>query len=166
MDVGLLLSLYDLGIEVDAVGALSIPIPEEYDAVVNNPEYEQIGTAFEPDYEAINALEPDLIIVAGRSSSKYEDMSRIAPTIDLTMDRADFMASFREHHRSIGRIFGVEDQVEARLAELDAAIAEVQAQSGDAGNALVLMTTGAEVAALGPGSRFGFVYDLFRVHAG
>ena len=161
MDVGILLSLDDLGIEVAAVGALPIPIPDEYAELVNSPDYAEIGTAFEPDIEAINALAPDLIIVAGRSSRQYEDMSRIAPTIDLTMSGDDFMASFGEQHRTIGKIFGVEELVETRLEELDAAIADVQAQSGDAGRALVLMTTGAEVAAFGPGSRFGFVYDLF-----
>ena len=43
----------------------------------------ELGSVWEPDYEAINALEPDLIVVAGRSSRIYPDMKEIAPTADL-----------------------------------------------------------------------------------
>ena len=160
-DLGVLLSLHDLGIEVDAVGGLGIPIPEEYDAIVNSPDYVEVGTAFEPDYEAVNAMEPDLIIVASRSSRWYAEMSRIAPTVDLTVDWDDYMNSFRDTHRSMGKIFNVESKVEDKLAKLDAEIARVRSQAAGAGKALILMTTGAEVTAYGPGSRFGFVHDLF-----
>ncbi len=162
-DLGVLLSLHDLGIEVDAVGGLGTPIPDEWEAIVNNPNYEPVGSVWEPDYEAINAMEPDLIIVASRSSRIYPEMSRIAPTVDLTVDWwvGNYLNHFRETHRSMGKIFGVEDKVEERLAELDAAIAEVTSQSSDAGKTLIVMTTGAEVTAFGKGSRFGFVHDLF-----
>ena len=71
------------------------------------------------------------------------------------------MASFKEQHRTIGKIFGVEELVETSLEELDVAIADLQAQSGDAGTTPVLMTTGTEVAAFGSGSRFGYVFELF-----
>ena len=36
-DLGVLLSLHDLGVEVDAVGGLGTPIPSEYESIVNNP---------------------------------------------------------------------------------------------------------------------------------
>lgn len=162
-DVAALLSLNDLGIDAAvALVGLGIPIPDEFDAVVNNPDFAAVGTAWEPDYEAINALEPDLIIVASRSSRTYPEMKRIAPTVDLTVDWGqDYMDYFREQHRSMGAIFGVADAVEARLAELDAQIAAVSARTAAAGKALILMTSGAEVTAYGPGSRFGFVHDLF-----
>ena len=44
-DLGVLISLNDLGIEVDAAGGLGIPMPEEYDAIVNNPDYPDVGSA-------------------------------------------------------------------------------------------------------------------------
>lgn len=160
-DIAVLLSLHALGVQADALVGLGIPIPDEYDAVVNNPQFPAVGTAFEPDYEAINALEPDLIIVAGRSSRTYPEMSRIAPTVDLTVWGDDFMGQFREQHRAIGQIFDIADTVEARLAELDDSIAAVRERAEGAGTALMVMTSGAEVTAYGPGSRFGFVHDLF-----
>lgn len=160
MDLGMLLTLDSLGIEADGFGSLGTDVPEAYAAVVAAPE--SMGTAFEPDYEAINALEPDLIIVATRSSATYPDMSEIAPTVDMTFDEGvDYMTAFRRRHEQLGRIFGVEDEVAAELDALDAQVAEISSQTADAGDALIVMTSGAEVSAYGPGSRFGMVHDVF-----
>ena len=160
-DIAALLSLHDLGVEgIAGLLGLGVPIPDKYAGALNNPDFEELGSVWEPDYEAINALEPDLIIVAGRSSRIYADMKEIAPTADLTVWE-DFYNKFQEQHRNMGKIFGVEDRVEERLAELDAEVQEVSVQAAGAGKALILMTTGAEVTAYGPGSRFGFVHDTF-----
>lgn len=158
MDTGVALSLHELGIEFQGFGSVGA-IPAELEAAVAAAE--PVGTSFEPDYEAINALEPDLIIVATRSSATYPDMSEIAPTVDLTLaEDVDFVTAFRERHEAIGQIFGVEDEVEEALSGLEARIDEVAARTADAGDALVLMTSGAEVTAYGPGSRFGLVHDV------
>ncbi len=160
-DMAALLSLHDLGVEgIAGLLGLGVPVPQKYAEALNNPAFEELGSVWEPDYEAINALEPDLIIVAGRSSRIYPDMKEIAPTVDLTIWE-DFYSKFQEQHRNMGKIFGVEEQVDERLAELDAKVQEVNAQAAGAGRALILMTTGAEVTAYGPGSRFGFVHDTF-----
>ncbi len=159
MDLGVLLTLDALGIEADGFGSLGTPVRDEFAAAIEGPA--DVGTAFEPDYEAINALEPDLIIVATRSSATYPDMSDIAPTVDLTFaEDVDFLTAFRTRHEQIGQIFGIEDEVEAQLADLDARVAEIESATADAGSALVLMTAGAEVSAYGPGSRFGLVHDV------
>ncbi|WP_370326493.1 siderophore ABC transporter substrate-binding protein [Euzebya sp.] len=161
MDLGVLMSLDALGITPDAFGSLGTPLPPGYAEVAENPDFAPVGTAFEPDYEAINALEPDLILVATRSSATYPDMSEIAPTVDLTFaEDVDFMTAFRDRHTQIGEIFGVEDEVAAQLDEMDRRIEEIAAQTGDAGEALVVLTAGTEVSAYGPGSRFGLVHDV------
>ena len=161
LDTGVLLTLDALGIEVDGFASLGVPTPERYAGVVEDPELVQVGTAFEPDFEAINALEPDLIIVATRSSATYPEMKKIAPTVDLTFDEGvDFMTAVADRHRAIGQIFGVEDEVEAALAEIDAEVARVGDLTADAGSALIVMTSGTEVSAYGPGSRFGVVHDV------
>lgn len=160
-DMAALLSLHDLGVEgIAGLLGLGVPVPDRYAGALNNPDFAPLGSVWEPDYEAINALEPDLIIVAGRSSRIYADMKEIAPTVDLTVWE-DFYSKFQEQHRNMGKIFGVEERVEERLAELDAQVQEVSAQAAGAGKALILMTTGAEITAYGPGSRFGFVHDTF-----
>src|SRR5690606_25154325 len=45
-----------------------------------------VGTLFEPDFEAINALEPDLIVAGGRSQPVVGELAEIAPTIDVTFE--------------------------------------------------------------------------------
>ena len=160
MDLGMLVTLDALGIEADGFGSLGTPVPEQYQALVDAPE--PVGTAFEPDYEAINALEPDLIIVATRSSATYPEMSEIAPTVDLTFDESlDPIAAFEQRHEQLGQIFGIEDEVAAELEALDAEIEALAARTGDAGSALIVLTSGAEVSAYGAGSRFGMVHDVF-----
>lgn len=161
MDLGILLTLDALGVEADGFGSLGTPVPDAYAAVVEGPE--SVGTAWEPDFEAINALEPDLIIVATRSSSQYEAMAEIATTVDLTQPgEGEFFQEFSEVHETIGQIFGLEAEVEVALGAIEDGIAEVAAQTATAGDALVLMTSGTEVSAFGPGSwRFGLVHDIY-----
>jgi len=155
-DVGVLSTLDSLG--VDVAGVPDAVFPEAL-ARYGEDEYPKVGSLFEPDYEAVNALEPDLIIVAGRSAAVYPELAEIAPTVDLTVDNSDFVASFTDRVTSLAEIFGAEDEVADRLAALDERIAEVRAAAEGAGNALFVMTSASELSAYGPGTRFGFVYD-------
>src|SRR3954452_12409676 len=75
-DVGVLSTLDSLG--VDVAGVPDAVLPEAL-AQYGGDEYPKVGSLFEPDYEAVNALEPDLIIVAGRSAAVYPELAEIAP---------------------------------------------------------------------------------------
>jgi iron complex transport system substrate-binding protein len=107
----------------------------------------------------VQAAEPDLIIVAGRSAAVYPELSKIAPTIDLSNDPADFRSSVVANAETLGTIFDREDEVEELVAALDDSISAVQDLATDAGTGLVIMTNAGEVTAFGPGSRFGFLHD-------
>ena len=155
-DLATLTTLDALGVEVTGVPKSNLPASLEKFA---GDDYTDVGTLFEPDYEAVNALQPDLVVVAGRSSEALPELSKIAPTIDLSNDWADFRGSVVESSRVLGEVFGVEDEVEAMIATLDASVSEVAAAAADAGPALVVMTSGGKVTAYGPGSRFGFLHD-------
>ena len=98
LDWSVIRTLTDLGVEADAVPQSVTQLPEDLAAYQDAT---AVGTVFEPDYEAISALEPDLVIVAGRSGPAYEELSKIAPTIDLTVDNADFFGSFRERTEAL-----------------------------------------------------------------
>ncbi|MFN3209329.1 MAG: ABC transporter substrate-binding protein [Roseovarius sp.] len=65
----------------------------------------RIGTLFEPDMEAVYALQPDLIIAGGRSYEKVPDLARIAPTIDMTI-QDDTFATGLKRLEAYGAIFG------------------------------------------------------------
>jgi iron complex transport system substrate-binding protein len=155
-DVGVLSTLDSLGVE--AAGVPEATYPESL-TQYSGDEYAKVGSLFEPDYEAVNALEPDLIIVGGRSAAVYPELAEIAPTIDLTVDNTDFLASFEERVTTLAEVFGTEDAVADRLAALDQRVAEVKEASAGAGDALFVMANAGEVSAYGPDTRFGLVYN-------
>lgn len=161
-DYSLLDTLDQLGIPVAAVPQSNLP---PFLAQYADPAYANAGTLFEPDYEQINALEPDLILVAGRSSGAYGELAKIAPTIDMTIDVANFLADFETNMRHIGLIFDRQEEIEERLAEIEASVERVRAKAADRGqNALIVLVTGGNVTAYGPGSRFGgIIHDLLGV---
>ena len=159
-DLATLDTLQALGVAVAGVPEFNMPASLH---AFENPDYARVGSLFEPDYEAVNALAPDLIIVAGRSSGAYKDLSGIAPTIDLTNDWADFVTSVEANSRILGQIFNKSSEVDALVAELDAKIDAFRHKSDGIGTALVVMSSGGEITAYGPGSRFGLVHDTLGV---
>lgn len=125
----------------------------------------KVGSLFEPDYEAVNALSPDLIIVGGRSAPKYADLSKLAPTIDMTVDAKDLLGSVRRNTLTLAGIFNKQDKAKEQLARLDQSIAALRQKAAKAGPGLIILTTGGKVSAYGPGSRFGVLHDAFGIPA-
>jgi iron complex transport system substrate-binding protein len=155
-DVGVISTLDSLDVEIAGVPEAVYP---ESLAKFGEDDYPKVGSLFEPDYEAVNALQPDLIVVAGRSAAVYPELAEIAPTVDLTVDNENFFASFAERVTSLAAVFGAEDEVADRLAALDGQIEDVRAAAAEAGTGLFVMTSAAEVSAYGPDTRFGLVHD-------
>lgn len=160
-DLGVLETLDDLGVE----GIVGVPevanLPEHLSEYASD-DYTKVGSLKEPDFEQVNALEPDLIIVAARSAPAYGELSEIAPTVDLSVDTTNFLTSATERVETLGTLFGKEDVVRNRLDALSAKAEEVEevASSGaEDKTGLVVLTTGGKLSAYGPGSRFGIVYD-------
>ncbi len=117
-----------------------------------------VGDIFEPDLEALSALAPDLIILGGRSSTKVDATTQVAPTIDMTMDGDDLLEQARERLATYGRLFGKGTEAESATKELDAAVEKARAAVAGKGKALIVMTNGPKVTAYGPGSRFGWLH--------
>lgn len=161
LDMTALDTLDTLGAPVLAVP--SGPKPENLAKYADDDAYPKAGSLFEPDYEAINALAPDLIVVGGRSAPKYAELARLAPTIDLTIDQTRYLDSALDHARTLGRIFGLETVAEERIATLNADIAILRTRTGGIGTGLLILTTGGKMSAYGPGSRFGAVHDIYGV---
>lgn len=122
-----------------------------------------VGTLFEPDLEALNALAPDLVIVGGRSSAKAEATARVAPTIDMTMNGDDLVAQAKERLVAYGALFAKTDEAAAASKELDAAVEAARQAVKGKGKALILMTNGPKITAYGPGSRFGWLHKTLEL---
>jgi iron complex transport system substrate-binding protein len=149
-----------LGIPVAGVPGSAIPPAlAKYKA----DSYPKIGTLFEPDYEAINAAEADLVIVGGRSQAKYADVAKIAPTIDLTSDDKDLIGSVKKNAGILGQIFGRQAEIKANVDKLDASIEKLRGIAAEKGTGLILLTTGGKISAYGKGSRFGVLHDVFGI---
>ena len=157
-DLAALDTLDVLGIPVAGVPDFKLPgVLTKY----ASDDYAKIGSLFEPDFEAVNALRPDLIIVGGRSAPKYEALSKIAPTIDLSTDPNAFMESVARNARTIGRVFGKEDEAEALLTKLNSSMADLRKRTAGIGTGLVVLTTGNRMSVFGPASRFGILHTGF-----
>ena len=142
-------TLHTLGIEVDGAPPLAGAAPSWLPSGVVN-----IGSLFEPDYEEVNASQPGLIVVGGRSATAYRDLARMAPTIDLTFG-SDFFASLAQNTRTLATIFGKEAEAEAELAAIEAKIEALRQQVAAGGDGLVIMVNGGSVSVLSPNNERG-----------
>lgn len=147
---------------VDVAGVPEAPYPD-YLSDYAEGDLPRIGSLFEPDYEAVAELDPDLIVVSGRSLEAMPELENIAPTIDLSTDPEDYLASVERNVSTLGEITGESEAAASALDSLETEIAGTRALGEEAGSGLFVMTTGGEVSAYGAGSRFGFVHDVLGI---
>ena len=123
---------------------------------------EVVGSLFEPDLEALFALDPDLVIVGGRSSGHVGSLSRISDVIDMTI-WTDPVAEGLQRLETYGRLFNRE----ARAAELEAAFNAKLDQARQAvdgqGKALIVLTNGPRISAYGAKGRFGWLHNALNL---
>lgn len=157
-DFGILDSLDKLGVEVTGVPQANIP---PYLAKYKDAKYKNVGSLTEPDFEKINALKPELIIISGRQQTGYDELKKIAPTVFLGVDTAKYMDSYTENTKTLGLIFGKEKAVEEELAKVTASIKSVsdKVKTQDK-NALIVLANEGSLSAYGAGSRFGIIHDV------
>ncbi|WP_455478871.1 siderophore ABC transporter substrate-binding protein [Bartonella sp. B10] len=129
----------------------------------DDAKYEKIGTVFEPDYEKIATLQPDLIVISARTKSKYEDLSKIAPTIDLTVGNQTPLEDIERNVTIIGKIFGKEKEAQKEIENLNANLEKVRNSTKEKGTGLILMTSGGKISAFGPQSRFDILHSKFGI---
>ncbi len=152
-DLSALDTLSALGVEVAGVPEANLP-----KSLSQFGEKPKVGSLFEPDYEAVNALQPELIIVAGRAAPKYAELAAIAPTVDLTTDPKSFMKSAVGNVRKLAEIFGKQTEAEAALARLESSTAALRTEASSSGKAMLVLTTGGKMSTYGRGSRFGVLF--------
>lgn len=162
-DFGALDSLDKLGVEVAGVPQANIP---PYLSKYEDSKYTNIGSLKEADFEAISEIDPDLIIISGRQSDFYDELSKLGPTIFLGVDTSRYLESYEENARVLGQIFDKEDEVEAELTAVEDAIAALNEKATAGGkNALIILANDGNISAYGPGSRFGILHDVFGLAA-
>ncbi|TDQ59847.1 iron complex transport system substrate-binding protein [Mesocricetibacter intestinalis] len=159
LDFGALDSIRELGAK-DSVIALAKGRIPEYLSEFAQDKYKNAGTLPEPDFEAINALEPDLIIASARQQKVLNRLKEIAPVFYIDNDFSDYYRSFAANVRALGQIFAKEDIARQKLAELDTLVEGLQAQTKGK-NALVTLVNESRISAFGDNSRYALVYQKF-----
>jgi len=160
-DMGMLDTLDLLGIDIVGLPQGNVP---SYLTHYTTSEYENLGTLHEPNLELLVEEDLDLIIISGRARPHYDELSQIAPTIDLGGDNDNIMEVFRSNNLYLGQIFGKESEVEAILNDIDQQINEIKEQVEELDKTgLILLHNEGRLSAFGPGSRFGIIHDVLNV---
>ena len=154
---------------IDTINALGqeiagVPAPLYMDRLTEaTREAQNVGTLFEPDFETLAAMQPDLIIVGSRSSPQAEALSDIAPVIDMSVWGDDMVAQTRAHIAAFGMLFGRQHEAGALTNKFNDKIYEAMDAVEGKGDALILLTNGGKISAYGEGSRFGWIHDAIRL---
>lgn len=160
-DFGMLDTLDYLNIPV--VGVPQVNIPNYLDKYTSD-DYENIGSLKEPDFEKIANIDPDLIIISGRQSELYDELSKLGPVVYLDVDYTHYYESVKENVKIIGDIFEKETEIEQALEEIDELIAQIKekVESFDK-NSLIILANDDKISAYGENSRFGIIHDVFGI---
>ncbi len=162
-DFGALDSLDKMGIEVTALPKSNIPpYLEKYKA----DKYINVGSLKEPDFEKINEVAPDLIIISGRQAEMYDELSKIGPTIYIGVENDKYIESFTENMKTLGKIFGKESFIDEQLAKINEDIKAIHAKAAALNKtALIILANEGSISAYGEKSRFGIIHDVFGIPA-
>ena len=143
----------------NVVGVVKDNLPQSLKKF-NDKKYTNIGTLFEPNYETLIKLKPDLILISGRQEKVYKELNKIAPTIYLTVDGPTYMNDLKKNSLLIGDIFNKKSVVEGKLASIDKSIKSLNKKTTN-NNAMFLLVNGNALSVYGKGSRFDMLYSVF-----
>ena len=119
------------------------------------------GTLFEPDYNVLNAVKPDLIFVARRTASKQEELSKVAPVAYYSFNNFQYLEDFKINNLNLAKAFGKEGEAQAKLDEIDADIKKLHEINKDKTGVFVTVLRNGGIVPHVEGDLFGFSYDLF-----
>lgn len=123
---------------------------------------EVAGTLHEINLEITMAAEPDLAIVATRSSSSFEALSEFVPTLDFSLTKGSAFESMSYNFLALSEVFEKKDEAQVILDDLEIEKNELTQTAEEAGlTALMLMYNEGSLSVYGTGSRFSHVYDDF-----
>lgn len=122
--------------------------------------YAVAGTLFQPDYEALSNIQPDLIIVGGRSAAKQDVLNKIAPTLDFSVKPATMLQDIERNITQIADMYGKQEQGKALVARIKSEVAELNQLAAQAQPGVLLMAINERIMPQAPGARFGFLFDV------
>lgn len=160
MDFGVLDILTVVGLEDRVVGLPKAHLPE-YLSHFEKDQYTDLGNLVEANFEELNKLDPDLIIISSRFTDSYEEFSNIAPTLFVEMPGSTYIETFEENIQILSQVFTTHaDELQTNFNELNAQIDTI-AEESDGKTALLIQTNDDAVSVFGLNSRYAAIYTTF-----
>lgn len=157
-DYGVTDILKNLG--VDIIGLPKSGTLPEILSVYADDKYTNVGDLKEPDFEAIEALNPDLIIIGGRQADQIDSFKEIAPTVYLAVDGENYMDSFSTVVTDLGNLFDKQEEAKSALSEIETKVAELNKEiSKKELSASVVMANEGGISLFSQASRYGIIYS-------
>lgn len=162
------IAVYDLA-AVDSLDALGVKVGASIGESIDYLEdvlkkAKVVGTIFKPDIEALHAYKPDLVIVGGRTASKYADLQKyFKNTLDMSIDNSKLFADSLQRISDYGKLFDKQKEAQALVGKLNKLIDETKALAKNRGNGLILLVTGNKISAYGSKSRLGWIHGSLGV---
>lgn len=159
LDVSAIDTLDALGVDIEG-----IPSPHYVNYLADvASNAKKVGSLFEPDFEALANMAPDVIVAGGRSSKQFDQLSRIAPTIDMTIWGENHLEQVLSRLHAYGKLFGKEVEAAEVARTFENKLDEARGEINGKGDALIVMTNGPKVSAFGSGSRFGWLHAALNL---
>lgn len=156
VDMAALDILDNLGLGDRIVGSSTTALDYLQD-YMDNENVEMLGTVKEVDMEAVMACEPEIIFMGGRMAESYDALSEIAPVVRLTADSGiGVVESVSKNAKTVASIFGLEDEVDEKVAGFNDRIEALKAVS-EGKTAIVGMCTSGSFNVLGNDGRCSII---------
>lgn len=167
-DLGLASTFVELGIE-DKIAGLpkgenNSSLSEDLE-VFTDDAYENLGGLFEPNYELIASINPELIIISGRQSStdiisELESAAPNAEIINIAADAVTYIDDIKESTLILGELFEVEEKAEELVADLETRVETINESIDTLDTSILFVqTNGGDLALHGEGGRYGFLFE-------
>lgn len=158
-DYGVADILKNLG--VDAV--VGLPKNGKMPEILSNysdDKYTNVGSLKETDFEAVESLNPDLIIIGGRQAEDIDSFKEIAPTVYLATDGQNYMNSFSQVVTDLGNLFDKQDEAKKALNEINEKVVDLKKTIEEKDlSASVVMANEGGISLFSQASRYGIIYS-------
>jgi iron complex transport system substrate-binding protein len=146
------------------VAATPLSVIPSYLQQYNNASITDTGNMKDPNIEKIKQVKPDLIIIDGRQASKADDLSKIAPVINLSVDAKNYVESTKNHIQVLANITGTESKADNILQSLDKTIQDAQAiAQASAKKAIVVIHNDGKMILINSSSSATLIHDVLNV---
>ena len=164
-------TLSDWGVKLAAAPKAVMPSDSPY---VSDDSVQDIGSHNEPNLEVIAAVNPDLVIVGQRFSSRYEEIKALVPNavvINLNFDVSTEAATPGDNlvnglinsTVALGKIFDKNEEAAKLVADFEKAISDAKSAYDGTSTIMSVVVSGGNIGFSAPrsGRVWGPMYEVF-----